>query len=160
MYFKGPKSCPYCGENCFIKKGYYRVRILNSYRKRYFCKSCLRTLSNPSRSASFRQKRPDLNEKIRSLLSSGVTQRDTARLLSCSKNTVDRKLKWLALNLSPIKVNPFHTLFIDEMETIEHTKLKPVTLPLAVTDQYQILSMQVGRIPAKGHSAKVPKSSS
>ncbi len=41
------------------------------------------------------------------------------------------------------------------MESIEHTKLKPLTIPLCVSDQYQILGITVGKIPAKGHLAEV-----
>ena len=47
------------------------------------------------------------------------------------------------------------TVFFDEMESIEHTKLKPLTIALAVNEKYQILGVQVGSIPAKGHLANI-----
>lgn len=38
----------------------------------------------------------------------------------------------------------------DEMETFEHTKLKPVSIGLAVTPQRAILTTEVAQMPAKG----------
>jgi len=46
---------------------------------------------------------------------------------------------------------------IDEMESIEHTKLKPLTIPLCVSDTFEILGLNVGKIPAKGHLAELAK---
>jgi hypothetical protein len=41
------------------------------------------------------------------------------------------------------------------MESIEHTKLKPLTIAVALSDDYQILGVKVGRIPAKGHLSDI-----
>jgi len=42
-------------------------------------------------------------------------------------------------------------VFFDEMETFEHTKCKPVTIPLAVNPaNRKILALATGKIPAKG----------
>jgi hypothetical protein len=38
----------------------------------------------------------------------------------------------------------------DEMETFEHTKLKPLSVPLAVTKSRHILAVEVASMPAKG----------
>ena len=46
---------------------------------------------------------------------------------------------------------------IDEMESIEHTKLKPLTIPLCVSDDYKILGFEVGKIPAKGRFAELSR---
>jgi hypothetical protein len=43
------------------------------------------------------------------------------------------------------------------MESIEHTKLKPLTLPLAVGDDYRIYAVSVGRIQAKGLLAELSR---
>lgn len=65
---------------------------------------------------------------------------------------------WLSANVQerPLKEAPT-VLFIDEMESIEHTKLKPLTLPLAVGDDYRIYAMTVGRIQAKGPLAELSR---
>lgn len=86
---------------------------------------------------------------------SGNTQRRTARLLNCSKTTVERKFLWLSLH--SLKTNSPQSLHlqIDEMETIEHTKLKPLTIPICVDSDYQILGVAVGKIKAKGHLSEI-----
>jgi hypothetical protein len=38
----------------------------------------------------------------------------------------------------------------DEMETFEHTKFKPLSIPLATTPTRQILAVEVASMPAKG----------
>ena len=45
----------------------------------------------------------------------------------------------------------------DEMESIEHTKLKPLTIAMAVSEDYQILDVKVGTIPAKGPLSQIAK---
>ena len=99
----------------------------------------------------YRQKKPFLNLLILSLLMSGNTQRRSAKLLKCSKNAIAKKLIWLATNqLTASKLGGEHWQF-DEMETIEHTKLKPLTIPICVNEKYEILGINVGKIRAKGH---------
>jgi hypothetical protein len=80
-----------------------------------------------------------------------MAQRQAARFLNCSKNTVDKKLLWLATYASQLEKRAApEVLFIDEMESIEHTKLKPLAIPIAVGSDYRIYAMTVGRINAKG----------
>ena len=46
----------------------------------------------------------------------------------------------------------------DEMESFEHTKLKPLTIPIAVEKKSRkILALNVGKIAAKGHLASLGK---
>jgi len=89
---------------------------------------------------------------------SGNTQRRIAKLLHCSKNTVARKLLWLAQyseTIAPQKFLDTQHLQIDELETIEHTKLKPVTIPICVNDKFKILGLSIGKIKAKGHLSEI-----
>jgi len=44
-------------------------------------------------------------------------------------------------------------LQFDEMETLEHSKLKPLSIPLVVTKDRKILAFDVARMPAKGKLA-------
>ena len=83
---------------------------------------------------------------------SGNTQRRSAKLLNCSKNTIALKLIWLSKHQTNPKILSAgeHWQF-DEMETIEHTKLKPLTIPICVNENYEILGIHVGKIKAKGH---------
>jgi hypothetical protein len=85
----------------------------------------------------------------------GNTQRGASRLLGCSKTTVEKKLLWLHAHKGELaSVNSLH-IQIDEMESIEHTKLKPLSIPLCVDEHYRILGIQTGAIKAKGRLAAV-----
>jgi hypothetical protein len=84
--------------------------------------------------------------------------RRTARNLKVSYMTVYRKFLWLSSQAEEFHLNQKFTpleIQFDEMESIEHTKLKPLTIALAVTDHYQILGIKVGSIPAKGPLADI-----
>ena len=155
---KALKICPSCNSTDFILRGYYFVKILRTKKRRYQCKNCKCTFSNQTFSNTYYQRRPDLNDPVFKLLVSGNTQQRTAELLKCSPTTVARKLKWLALfkKNMPLSSTEKH-IQIDEMESIEHTKLKPLTIPICVSDTYKILALSVGRIPAKGPLAELSK---
>lgn len=63
------------------------------------------------------------------------------------RKVVEAQKKSLALNATE--------LFFDESETIEHTKCKPLSIALVTNEKYQILSMKVGVMPAKGKLAAI-----
>jgi len=86
--------------------------------------------------------------------------RQTARILNCHYQTVYRKFLWLselAKQHHSKKEFTIQELQFDEMESIEHTKLKPLTIALAVSNRYEILGVKVGSIPAKGHLSVISK---
>ena len=151
------KQCPSCKSADFIFKGYYFVKILRTRKRRYQCKNCKCTFSNQTFHNTYYQRRPDLNEKVFVLLVSGNTQQRTSELLKCSPTTVARKLLWLAFNKKGQSFVQSEHIQIDEMESIEHTKLKPLTIPICVSSTYKILGLNVGKIPAKGHLAEISK---
>jgi len=103
------------------------------------------------------QKKPFLNALIAKLLNSGNTERRTARLLQCSKTTVAKKRLWLYLHKEKASFSEadFQHIQIDELETIEHTKLKPLTVPICVSHNYKILEITIGKLKAKGHLAQI-----
>ena len=92
---------------------------------------------------------------------SGVSQRRISRLLRCHRKTVARKLAFLGLQariknrrdrLCKVGVE---NLQFDDLETIEHTKLKPLSVTLAVEKHTRfILGFEVSRMPAKGLLAR------
>lgn len=84
--------------------------------------------------------------------------RGIARSLGISKNTVEAKFQWLYQYVSSIKVNTpldLEQLQFDELETIEHTKLKPLSVLLFVDQSYNILKTQVAVSPPKGRLAAI-----
>jgi transposase-like protein len=151
-------SCPHCLKNHFKKKGYYYRRISKTYIPRYFCFDCRKHFSTRTLSKTYRQKRPDLNRQVYNYLTSGVTLRRTTQMLGCSYQTVYKKYLWLsqlAKNYHSTQEFQIKELQFDEMESIEHTKLKPLTIALAVSDDYKVLGVNVGTIPAKGHLSAI-----
>jgi hypothetical protein len=93
---------------------------------------------------------------------SGVSQRRTAILLRLNRKTVVRKFLFLAKQASFfnfkkfMKLSPLHHVQFDDLETIEHTKLKPLSVTMAVEHPSRvILAFSVQQMPAKGLLAKI-----
>lgn len=88
-----------------------------------------------------------------------MTQSRCAKLVRCNPKTVVRKLFWLSQqkdhNINPLL--DLEHIQIDELESIEHTKLKPLTIPLCVSSRFKILGFSVGQIPAKGKLAHLSR---
>ena len=94
---------------------------------------------------------------------SGNTQRRTALLLGVNHKTIVRKFLWLSelakkehlewLNGSN---NSTEYVQFDEMETFEHTKLKPLSIAMSVRpSDYMIVDARVASMPAKGWLSKL-----
>jgi len=88
---------------------------------------------------------------------SGVSQRRSAKILKIHPITVARKLKFLGLKARHFnfcyrkKRSLVYEMQFDDLETIEHTKLKPLSITLAVEKRTRlILGFEVSRMPAKG----------
>lgn len=112
------------------------------------------------------QKKRQLNETIKVLLCSRVSQRRIAILYGINRKTVSRKLVTLALgarfnhlrDISQFIFKPFEAIQFDEMETFEHTKMKPLSIPMIVSEKSRkILGVGVASMPAKGHLAKAAR---
>lgn len=107
------------------------------------------------------QKRPELNEEIFKLYCSGMTIRRMAKVLGCSTQTVLDKIIFLS-----DKARKYHEEYLaygliqtnevsfDEMESFEHTKLKPLSIAIAVcVESGRVIDLQVATMNAKGHIA-------
>jgi hypothetical protein len=81
-------------------------------------------------------------------------------ILNIHRITVARKLTFLGIQARLIHRKwlrnfekpgaQLNQVQFDEMETFEHTKLKPLSLPLVVTKERKILAFDVASMPAKG----------
>ena len=158
-------GCP--NQNCnFYKKREFIVRDGSFWRssdskkiQRLRCKSCGRRFSNATFSLAKGQKKRRVNPHIRKLLSSGVSIRRIAVILEVNQKTVARKLKVLALISKNRQARRIRLLKrevrkvqFDDLITTEHTKLKPLSISLAVeSDSRKILAVEVSQIPAFGH---------
>lgn len=148
-----------------VRKGNYRRSSDCRVIPRFYCRSCERSFSSAIYSPCFQQKKRTFNDKIRKMLVSGVSQRRIARLLKLNRKTVTRKFLFLAERaavsqsdfLARYKTVPATEVYFDEMESFEHSKCKPVSIPLIVTAERKILGFRVCSMPAKGHLAKISR---
>lgn len=161
-----PHHCP--NQNCpqptrgFVKKGTFTIKRTWQKIQRYQCKSCKQSLSSRTFARDYRQHKPHLNLVIYRSLSEGNSLRGVARILGVNYKTVYKKFLWLAAGAEiSLKQNrnpqTLKTVYFDEQETIEHTKLKPLSIALAVEESYNILAAEVARIPSKGHLARISR---
>lgn len=131
--------------------------------RRFFCKSCKKWFSSQTLSVTFRQKKIRILYQIKKMLVSGVSRRQIARVLRTTRKTVERKIKILAQLVdkrweSFLKAHgPFDEFEFDEMETFEHTKCKPLSIPLVVSKKRLILGIGLAQMPAKGLLAKISR---
>jgi transposase-like protein len=159
-------TCPTRARACksirSIKKtGSYRRTSDKKTIQRFHCKACGRNFSQATFDPCVRQKKRQFNQNIEESLASVESIRRIALLLKLNRKTVARKLIFLGLqarkfnynfrkNLSPV----MHWQF-DDMETFEHTKLKPLSVTLAVEKKTRVLlAIEVSKMPAKGLLAK------
>ncbi len=87
-----------------------------------------------------------------------------AKLLKISRTTVARKLIFLGAQAKIsnrslfLKAGPVSEKQFDDLETFEHTKLKPLSVTLAVeAHSRRILGFRVSQMPAKGLLAKLSR---
>jgi len=161
-----PLTCPYCRESTrVIKKGrFFRRKNQKNDQshssQRFHCRTCGRYFSTATGAVTYRQKRPELDQKIVYLLVSGVSQRRTAFLAQTTQTTVARKMVRLA-SLARLhharylqRMAPVKTAVFDDMETFEHSKLKPVSITLAVEEgSRRIIAVKAAQMPCKGKNA-------
>lgn len=109
-------------------------------------------------------KKRRLNPRVFEYLCSGVSQRRTAKLLKTTRKTVARKFVFLAHKaklqnqIQYQKHNPVTEMQFDDLETIEHTKCKPLSVTMAVEKHSRrILGFAVSSMAAKGHLSTVAR---
>jgi transposase-like protein len=149
-----------------VRKGFFFRSSDSRLIRRLQCRSCRRTFSLATRSECFGQKKRHLNSTIEKLFCSGISQRRAARLLGVTQNTIARKLVFLGTRAARLNRNfliervrssgPFVDLQFDEMESFEHSRCLPLSIPLVVeAGSRKILGFGVGSMPAKGLLARI-----
>ncbi len=158
-------SCPFCNRaklssedrNEVTKFGSFVRKIDKTKHLRYRCKLCNKTFSDATNSPAYKQKKRHLNHFIFMYLASGVSQRRLAINMRINRKTVVRKFIFLGLIsnflLQKDQANyPLVTeMQFDDLETFEHSKLKPLSVTMAVEKRSRrILGFRVARMPSKG----------
>ena len=160
------KSRSHPGFKSVIRRGtFYRKRD-RRFITRYLCRNCGKCFSSSTHSPDYRQKKPELNDVIFKLCSSGVSQNRLAVLLDVNPKTIVRKFRLQAArsridheewkrNLPPHSIREIQ---FDDLETFEHTKCKPLSVTLAVNKETrEIIDVRVSVMPAKGLLAKISR---
>jgi len=101
---------------------------------------------------------------VRALLGAAVSMNEIGRVLRINYKTVARKLVYWSKKCEEENEailhqhNQVESVQFDELETLEHTKCKPVSIALAVeSDTRVILGFSVSRMPAKGLLATIAR---
>lgn len=146
-----------------VKDGFYRRKDDAKFIQRYKCQTCHLKFSSATLTETYRQKKRRVNSQLLPLLGSGLSMRRAAILLGIHRNTVERKFKFLAKrcrrrndqSLERMRGKIFN-IQIDDLITKENSKLKPLSVSIAVDEQRRrILATEVSQIPAFGHLTKL-----
>lgn len=157
--------CPNkCSQEFIVKNGFYKRPSDQLKIQRYQCKKCHKTFSNQTHSFNYRLRKRRINQMVFRLLAKGVSERGSAQILSVKPQTIARRVRLFGrtaakhLKQQQDKVDRIESIVFDEMESFEHTKLKPLTIPIAVEQRSRkILALDVGEIAAKGHLAVISR---
>jgi len=157
-------DCSYHQSSDFvIKDGSYRRKSDSRTVQRLKCTHCGKKFSYSTHTLEYRQNKRRINYRIYQDLASGKSMRRIAKTLGIHQLTVKRKLIYLAKKaeikheqfLKQLRQNPLVHIQIDDLITIEHTKMKPLSISLIVEAKSRfILGIDVSQIPAFGHLAK------
>ena len=160
---KGVRSCPKCGSR-IVRFGHFRRGFDKRLVHRYRCTHCGKGCSDSTFQITYKQKKPWINKSLFEKLTSSVSERRSARELRVDRKTVVRRIlwmgkaaKWLIPYLNELRPT-ISILQFDEMETFEHTKCKPLSIPIAVDPKTRwIMGYGVARMPAKGKLAEISR---
>jgi len=165
-------NCPnskcdvYKTQYSLVKDGTYFRKNDSRKVQRYKCQSCNSRFSAVTGTLEANQKKRRVNEMVGNLLCSSVSMRRISLILNIHRTTVSRKLTYLAKKselhqekyLKSLEQTPVRHIQIDDLITIEHTKLKPLTISVAVdAENRRILGAEVKPIAAFGHLSEISK---
>ncbi|WP_232829265.1 IS1 family transposase [Aureibaculum luteum] len=113
-------------------------------RQRYYCKSCKISFQHKYHYNAYKI---DTNKNIYHLLKESVGIRSTSRLLSISKTTVMKRIKYMGSLISkPIYNEKFQYYEIDEMRVVVGYKLKEAWITYAINRHTKkVVNFIVGR---------------
>jgi len=161
--------CPKFEDNStrrdWIKRsGFYRRRCDSKSVQRFRCTVCGKTFSNQTFNPTYRQHKPSVNAVVRKSLCSKMSFRRIAKVLQIDRKTVVRKFKFLAKvarlrqEIRIAKLKNIDLIQVDEMESFEHSKCKPLSIALAVVPGSRIiLGAKASEMPAKGPLAAISR---
>jgi transposase-like protein len=151
-------NCPSCTCRKNVqKRGFYRRPSDQKKVQRYYCKPCKKGFSEQTFAVDYRHRKRWFNQACFTTLCSGVSQRRLAYIFGVVPRTIARRVIRFGVicskNLDANRrlIAPVKEVQFDELESFIHTKLKPVTIPIAVEKKTRrVLAVEIGNIGAKG----------
>ena len=136
-----------------IRWGSFSTRCRDRREPRFRCTECRKTFSRQTFRHDYRDRRPDLNELLFHLLTSGVGLRQAARVLEVNPATVQKKMRKLSRtcrllheNLC-VKLPPGRSFLMDEEESYEQASIRPLTVPILIErSNWFVVATGVGSI--------------
>ncbi len=89
----------------FTRHGFYQPRCREESVERFRCRTCLRTFSRQTFRQDYRDRRPEVNERLFENLVSGIGYRQSARLLKLGVGAVQWKARKLARYAGQLHAN-------------------------------------------------------
>jgi transposase-like protein len=122
----------------YVRIGYYVTRCRPEPQQRYRCRHCRRKFSRQTFRHDYGDRKPDTNEPLLKLLTSGVGLRQAGRVVGLDVHSVQGKVRkfgrtcgLLHRNLSA-RLPGEGTYVLDEEETFETDRSRPLTVPVLV----------------------------
>ena len=160
------KTCPKCQQKTLVlKDGFFFRRCDSRKIQRYHCKICSKKFSSATFSPAKNQKKRRFNHTLLLQLASGISQNRAAILHKCHPITIKRKFDYLAKRSRIKNRKLLESLYqdqkctevqFDDLITIEHTKLKPLSVTVIVDKKTRrVLGTNIATIGASGSLAKI-----
>jgi transposase-like protein len=152
-------------ESQIIKIGKIYLKADRKSVQRYKCKNCQKTFLDFEKiKRNKKEKLYSLRKQVQELYCMGTTLRDIAKSLDISRATVSNKLNECSIDSKKDVVenrymklkmkNYIPEIVFDELETYEHTKLKPISVGVAYDyNNNQIISMTTASFKPRGRYA-------
>lgn len=135
------RACAYHADpvpKFFWRHGSYQPRCRSQPVPRFRCRGCRRGFSWQTFRHDRGDRRPECNEPLFSLLTSGVGLRQSGRLLGLRVSAVQKKLRKMGATCRLLHRNllralpPGRTFLLDEEETYEGASIRPLTMPVLI----------------------------
>jgi transposase-like protein len=135
----------------FVRHGFYQPACRTELVPRFRCQGCRRTFSSQTFRQDYRDRRPEVNERLFENLVSGIGYRQSARLLKMGVHAVQWKARKLARYAGQLHHNlsrqlpAGRTFVLDEEETYEHASIRTLTMPVLIEkDTWFVVATAVG----------------
>jgi transposase-like protein len=168
-----PSRCPYRAcrrhrrpERDFcVRFGSYHPKCRPRPVPRFRCRTCRRTFSRQTFRADYRDRRPDLNQRLFLSIASGIGLRQTSRTLGLSLRCTELKFRKIARHLRRLNLNlrgplPEDSVFqFDELETFETRRnTRPLSVPVLIErDSRYLIWAEAAPIRPRGKMTEARK---